>query len=342
LLRQTIRAAALLLPGVAILFAACSESPTGQSQPESPVRSEASPRSGFRGNPTAGPDPRYVCYRSEATPQARYPFQYRRFAVRFPAEALATDGRTLIYSVRLVSGGVTVAMANCRIPRTPQAIALMDRRLDVDDRRRTLLRLDGSCGSSSDPCSVAGVTGTATYPSGDSGDWGWGSWSDWGSSMGDGYSGGSTYDPGTPTFDGSDLNEDLCPAQDPSCNVPLSETDKQTLGRAMQTIKRDADPVCAQLADKLQQMIDNNSVYRGAYDSGHTGGATASAIHVDPRFWDNANSEGGGWDEVLASALLHETAHTLYPDHVGETQTPYHTFPYDHMFNPDSGVPQCA
>jgi hypothetical protein len=145
-----------------------------------------------------------------------------------------------------------------------------------------------------------------------------------------------------PAPSGSSLNEDVCPADtDPSCKQPLQEADRQSLASAIQRINRNADPACAQLADKLVS-LGTAHVFRGAYDSGHSGQAGGGDIHVDPRFWDAANSDGGARIAVLAEALLHEAAHLLGYDHPGERQTPYHTDPFDHMFNPNSGVPQCV
>lgn len=138
------------------------------------------------------------------------------------------------------------------------------------------------------------------------------------------------------------LTEDDCPAADPNCKVPLDDADKQSLARATALINRNAHPVCAQLADQLVA-LGTARVYRGSYDSsGHTGEADHGDIHVDRRIWDGANTEGGGWDGALAEALLHEVAHLLYPPHVGETQSPYSTFPYNHMHSSGSGVPQCV
>src|SRR5213082_3748807 len=105
--------------------------------------------------------------------------------------------------------------------------------------------------------------------------------------------------------------------------------EKQSLENAKALIDRNADPVCAQLADKLES-LGTTHVFRGAWDSGHTGGTYGGDIHIDPRVWDQAKYEGGAWTAVLAEALLHEAAHLLYPNHP-ETHSPYSTFPYNHM-----------
>jgi hypothetical protein len=145
-----------------------------------------------------------------------------------------------------------------------------------------------------------------------------------------------------PAPSGSELKEDVCPAAtDPTCKQPLQDADKQSLASAIQRINRNADAVCAQLADKLVS-LGSEHIFRGAYDSGHTGEAGVGDIHIDPRYWDAANSEGGARTAILAEALLHEAAHLMNWDHAGETHTPYHSFPFDHMFNPGSGVPQCV
>lgn len=147
-------------------------------------------------------------------------------------------------------------------------------------------------------------------------------------------------DPTAPT--GSSFTEGDCPAdRDPNCKKPLGDADKESLASALQRIDRNAAPVCAQLADKLAE-LGTAHVFRGAYDSGHTGQAGSGDIHVDPRFWNAANEFGGSSIAALADALLHETAHLLGWVHPGETRTPYRTFPFDHMFNPNAGVPQCV
>lgn len=144
-----------------------------------------------------------------------------------------------------------------------------------------------------------------------------------------------------PVPSGSTFSEGDCPAVDPTCKTPLGEDDKQSLASALQMINRNAAPVCAQLADKLAE-LGTTRVFRGAYNSGHSGEAGAGDIHIDLRFWIAANSNGGSSIAVLAEALLHEAAHLLGWDHPGESSTPYRTFPFDHMFNSNSGVPQCV
>lgn len=146
---------------------------------------------------------------------------------------------------------------------------------------------------------------------------------------------------GDPTPSGSSFTEGSCPASDPACKQPLQDPDKESLAAALQMVDRNAAPVCAQLADKLAE-LGTAHVFRGAYNSGHTGEAGAGDIHVDARLWNEANSNGGSSTAALAEALLHEAAHLLGWDHPGENRTPYRTFPFDHMFNRDSGVPQCV
>lgn len=290
------------------------------------------------------------------------PWRYGRGVVRFAPNEVAGNGATLHYRFKgYEDGAILVGTADCVIPPTDAAIRRANavfgalRSVPMASGNRVVNGPRLSC--TGDVCSLEGMTVSACswggiwlycylkpaslaqmqcgaldpYCGSGGGTDGW-TW--------DG-GGGPAPEP-DPAPDGSDLDEGTCPANDPTCNQPLSEADKQRLARAINGISRTADPVCAQLADRLQQLVDANSVYRGSYDSGHTGGAFDAKIHVDPRYWDQAAAEGGGWDSVLASALLHETAHLLFPDHAGETRTPYHTYPYDHMFNPNAGVPQCA
>jgi hypothetical protein len=304
----------------------------------------------------------FPCTVSSRTAVGSLPWRYGRGMVHFAPDEVARNGATIRYHFRgYVDGATLVSTANCLIPRTEAAIRRMNSgfevRQDLPSLRGNRVAKGPRMYCSGDTCSLEGMYVSACT-------WG-GAWPycypkptslaemqcgalnpDCGNGSGTGewtWDGGGGQSPEPdPAAGDTDLNEGSCPANDPSCNQPLNDADKQSLIRAIGEINRDADDVCAQLADRLQQLIESKSVYRGAYDSGHTGGAYDGKIHVDPKFWDNAAAEGGGWDAVLASALLHETAHLLFPDHVGETRSPYHTYPYDHMFNPDAGVPQCA
>jgi len=83
----------------------------------------------------------YVCYVSERTPDGPNRYRYGRIRLRFPASALAPDGATMIYRYRLMEAGASpgaepVAAANCRIPRTPEAVLVMERRFAVENRRK--------------------------------------------------------------------------------------------------------------------------------------------------------------------------------------------------------------
>jgi len=146
---------------------------------------------------------------------------------------------------------------------------------------------------------------------------------------------------GDPAPTASSFEEGDCPHTDPTCKKALDRPDSVSLASAIQSIDRNADPACVQLADKLVS-LGTSHVFRGAYNSGHSGQAGGGDIHIDARFWDAANQDGGARIALLAEALLHESAHLLGFDHPGETQTPYHTYPFDRMMNPNAGVPQCV
>jgi len=125
-----------------IALSACHDLPTAaipteHAPPTSSIESRDAPafsRSGRGRN-----EPRFVCYASERDSEAPVHYRYTRFAVHFPASAEAPDGATMIYRYRLigeVDGADPIGAANCRIPKTPEAVEIMNRRLGVDDRRR--------------------------------------------------------------------------------------------------------------------------------------------------------------------------------------------------------------
>lgn len=122
---------AALLLGIAA--SACQDLPTASdSRPpagEQPARwgSSSAPKS-------ASP---YMCYLSTRTPDGPNRYAYKHVRIDFPKAFIDDSSATAV--LRYVwrdEGEEPVAAANCRVPRTPEAIAFMDRRLGVEGRRR--------------------------------------------------------------------------------------------------------------------------------------------------------------------------------------------------------------
>lgn len=79
-------------------------------------------------------------------------------------------------------------------------------------------------------------------------------------------------------------------------------------------------------------------VFRGKDNTGtHAAATYRGRIHIDPEYLDKAaenfDHAGGGYYSLVADIMLHETAHEMgkYGHHEGETQTPYQSFPYNHI-----------
>jgi hypothetical protein len=79
----------------------------------------------------------YTCFVSRRTPDGPNRYSYSRMPINVPQNAVAADGQTIV--VRYVwrnPGEEPSAAANCCVPRTPEAVKFMDRRLGVEGRRR--------------------------------------------------------------------------------------------------------------------------------------------------------------------------------------------------------------
>lgn len=89
----------------------------------------------------------FRCRTALAGADPAQPWRHAVKAVRFPAAELAADGRTVRYVYRGYRDATTLtAVADCRIPATPAAIARMGRKLDA--RRSGQANMDQSVLSS--------------------------------------------------------------------------------------------------------------------------------------------------------------------------------------------------
>jgi hypothetical protein len=87
--------------------------------------------------PSAGRDALpsgYACYTSTAMPGGEHAYRYRRVPLRFPASTLHAQNATHRYRYsRAGSAGKVLRMANCVIPRSDRAVAMMNRRFGVPE-----------------------------------------------------------------------------------------------------------------------------------------------------------------------------------------------------------------
>jgi hypothetical protein len=164
----------------------------------------------------------YTCYVSRRTPDGPNRYSYTHVRVDFPENAVVAGGPTIV--LRYVwknPGEEPSAAANCRLPRTPEAVKFLDRRLGVEGRRR-FHRLggrsaDGTASTMSGPgdcwydsynrlvCPIDGIIVTPWNPVGQPYD-PWDNSPCWincagGASQGH-PGGGDGYDPGTPDQSG--------------------------------------------------------------------------------------------------------------------------------------------
>lgn len=103
----------------------------------------------------------YGCYVSEAVRNPHYRYRYSRRELRFPSPAIAPDGATLEYRLRLREPGREPAyVANCIIPRTRTAVRLLEEWLRVPrDVRYTVAHRSGRTGTAiamltDEPCNA--------------------------------------------------------------------------------------------------------------------------------------------------------------------------------------------
>lgn len=76
----------------------------------------------------------YVCNVSVATPGGRYAYRYGRMPLQFPQSAMHPANATHRYRYRVVNGnGKALRVASCVVPRTDEAVEIMNRRFEVPD-----------------------------------------------------------------------------------------------------------------------------------------------------------------------------------------------------------------
>jgi hypothetical protein len=124
------RTGAVLL-GIAV--SACQDLPT----PSDSTRSAGEPPVRLGLSSASRSQSPYMCYLSMRTPEGPNRYAYKHARVDFPQPFIEDSSETAV--LRYVwrnEGDEPVAAANCRVPRTPEAIAFMDRRLGVEGRRR--------------------------------------------------------------------------------------------------------------------------------------------------------------------------------------------------------------
>lgn len=208
---QAIRTAGALV-FLGVVASACQDNPTAP-QPASPASPEPY-RMGVTRAPK--PEPPYVCYLSKRTTDGPNRYAYKHVRIEFPKWAQAPDGSTQVLRyVWMNPGEDPVAAANCRVPKTPQAVEITDRRLGVSDERRRNAPgkpADGAVTTLSDPCYVTWcpiegiiVRPPSYWPAPEPYD-PWGKGPCWincagGASQGGNDGGGYGWDPGTPSND---------------------------------------------------------------------------------------------------------------------------------------------
>ncbi|HEX6746655.1 MAG TPA: hypothetical protein VF092_05115 [Longimicrobium sp.] len=116
----------LLTLALAAALSACTDEPFTSSVPASqPARPQ------LRAAASESESP-YGCYISEAVRTPLYRYRYTRRELHFPATALAADGSTLKYRLRLQNPGEEpVYVANCLIPRTQTGVRFLEQWLRV-------------------------------------------------------------------------------------------------------------------------------------------------------------------------------------------------------------------
>lgn len=125
-----------MLLGVAV--SACQDLPTTPLGAEGASPSSSNPGIGggiaFSRSGHDEREPQFVCYTSKRDSESPIRYRYGRLTVRLPRSAESSDGSTMIYRyVRFdeSNGTDVLEAANCRIPRTPEAVRVMNRRLGL-------------------------------------------------------------------------------------------------------------------------------------------------------------------------------------------------------------------
>lgn len=142
---------AATLLGVAV--SACQDLPTGVRPAEPPPSILTGGSPAFSRYGKGKNEAQFVCYASERQSDAPVRYRYFHFEVSFPKSARAPDGSTIIYQYRGmgdVSGADPLSAVNCRIPRTMEAVRIMNRRYRIGQPRH----VDGSTPSGDLPITV--------------------------------------------------------------------------------------------------------------------------------------------------------------------------------------------
>lgn len=274
----------------------------------------------------------FMCSSSRRDPDDPSYYHYGRIRFHIPRRDAATADGLVTYRVYFQNPGADpAAVLNCRLPNSPAVLDYMNKRVarvSAAGHSSNAAAQPGSAPASSSPAAASGpgdlqvivviVPAIAGYLGGGGGfDYyrnGWGpdaSHEDTG--------GGSYYEP-PPACDQK---------VDPSCEVPLSSTDRATLDAAFQAHVRVPGTIadtahrrlCLQLTDQLNSLFSRDAVFRGAYATtqtdtikdgpDHYGSSYLGHIHIDPDVMDNATAGVAGYEYIVARNLLHEAAHTL-------------------------------
>jgi hypothetical protein len=304
----------------------------------------------------------YGCYVSIASPSGRRSIRSHWSPLELAPNLHSPDGQTTRFEVRVYRTDKSVdRYATCTVPKTSGALELASRRFSIpgsqvvpkliEDPIGTVTTQD--CNPSPDNtyyiCDGLVVDGgrrsfCQRYP--------------FDPACTGGY--GPGWESPTEPCDG-DLsacgggggpqpeNPPECPATDPACLVPLQPGDTTLINDALKLVKAqlstpELTSLCNNLKQKFLTMLAAGAVYRGAWNSpDHSGQIYQGKIHLDPKYLDWARQLGGGYVNLVAELALHEAAHALgYPNHTGETHSPYETFPYRHVSGPDSSHEQCV
>lgn len=162
-------------------LAACQDLATLPANQESDFGSPPAEARGPQGTTAGAGD--YICNTSLRTPGGEHAYRYGRMSLRFPATALHRAGATHRYRYRLVDGkGNVLRAANCVIPRSDQAVKMMNRQFGVHDEQTQIQGCvsEGVC--TLDPIIIIGGGGS--------------SGGGWGSGGGGGDDGGGDSGPG--------------------------------------------------------------------------------------------------------------------------------------------------
>lgn len=255
----------------AFAAASCSDLPTASTvtAPQVPVSDAAAGRPAWAADVGGAP---HICFTSVRTPQGPHRYRYGRVRLHFPASALALDGATTLYRYRVQGPGEDpVVVANCRIPRTVEAVEIMDRRLRVADRRRWRPRDEQADGTStiqscpSSGCILEPIYVSPYYPGG----WGGGGGGGWddgcglNASVGDCWEdNGGGDDPTDDPYEDTPTGEPVADDEwyycvDLGCN--LREPTAAERLRVQELVNRiRSDGFCGEIRASAQAMIDRH------------------------------------------------------------------------------------